>query len=146
MAWHQYIEISLTKFCSFHFFHIYTMPVYVYLLTKSLIAEKQRIHLPMQETQELWIRYLGWENPLEEEVATHFSILAWKVPWTGEPGRLQSKGLQRVAHDWTTKPEQEDKHVFAFICMKWPLKLTFTLSNPNYKQIKISSFLYCIST
>ena len=121
MAWHQYIEISLTKFCSFHFFHIYTMPVYVYLLTKSLIVEKQRIHLPMQETQELWIRYLGWENPLEEEVATHFSILAWQVPWTGEPGRLQSKGLQRVAHDWTTKPEQKDKHVFAFICMKWPL-------------------------
>ena len=54
-------------------------------------------------------------------MATHFSILAWQVPWTGEPGRLQSKGLQRVAHDWTTKPEQKDKHVFAFICMKWPL-------------------------
>ena len=41
---------------------------------------------------------LGWENPLEEEMATHFSILAWTIPWTEEPGKLQSTGLQRVGH------------------------------------------------
>ena len=41
---------------------------------------------------------LGWENPLEEEMATHFSILAWTIPWTEEPGKLQSMGLQRVGH------------------------------------------------
>ena len=42
----------------------------------------------MQELQEAWVQSLGWEDPLEEEIATHFSILAWKIPWTEEPGRL----------------------------------------------------------
>ena len=53
----------------------------------------------MQETQEMWVRSLGQENPPEEEMATHFSILAWKIPWTEEPGRLQSLGLQRGRYD-----------------------------------------------
>ena len=44
----------------------------------------------MQETQEMWVRSLGWEDPLEEEMVTHSSILAWKIPWTEEPGGLQS--------------------------------------------------------
>ena len=54
----------------------------------------------MQEMQEMQILALGQEDPLEEETATHFSILAWKIPWTEEPGRLQSMGLQTVGHDW----------------------------------------------
>ena len=49
--------------------------------------------------QEIWVQSLGWEDPLEEEMATHSSILVWKTPWTKEPGRLQSMGLQRVGHD-----------------------------------------------
>ena len=54
-------------------------------------------HLPaVQETQ---VRSLGWEDPLEKEMATHTSTLAWKIPWTEEPGRLQSMGSQRVGHD-----------------------------------------------
>ena len=55
----------------------------------------------MQETQETWVRFPGWEDPLEEETATHSSILSWEFPWTEEPGGLQSIGLQRVGHDWT---------------------------------------------
>ena len=54
----------------------------------------------MQETQETWVPSLGWEDPLEEEVATHSSILAYKIPWTEESGRLQYMGLQRVGWDW----------------------------------------------
>ena len=50
----------------------------------------------MQETH---IRSLGQEDPLEKEMATHSNTLAWKIPWTEEPGRLQSMGLQRVRHD-----------------------------------------------
>ena len=50
----------------------------------------------MQETQ---VRSLGWEDPLDKEMATHSSILAWKITWTEEPGGLQSMGLQRVGHD-----------------------------------------------
>ena len=54
-------------------------------------------HLPaMQETQ---IQSLGSEDPLEKEMATHSSTLAWKIPWTEEPGKLQSMGSQRVGHD-----------------------------------------------
>ena len=50
----------------------------------------------MQETQ---VRSLGWEDPLEKEMAIHSRTLAWKIPWTEEPGRLQSMGSQRVRHD-----------------------------------------------
>ena len=58
----------------------------------------QRVkHLPtMQET---WVQSLGQEDPLEKEMAPHSSTLAWKIPWTEKPGRLQSMGLQRVGHD-----------------------------------------------
>ena len=52
----------------------------------------------MQETQEMQVRSLGQKDPLEE-MATHSSILAWEIPWTEEPGGLQSKGSQRVRHD-----------------------------------------------
>ena len=50
----------------------------------------------MRETQ---VRSLGWEDPLEKEMANHSSTLAWKIPWTEEPGRLQSMGSQKVGHD-----------------------------------------------
>ena len=53
----------------------------------------------MQKTPETQVRFLGWEDPLEEGMATHSSILAWKIPWTETPGGLQSMGSQRVRHD-----------------------------------------------
>ena len=49
-----------------------------------------------------WVRSLGWEDILEKGMATHSRILAWRIPWTEEPGRLQSMGSQRVGHDWVT--------------------------------------------
>ena len=63
------------------------------------MAQRVKNSRMMQETQEIWVQSLGQEDPLEEEMATHSSILAWKVPWTEEPGGLQSIGLQRVEHD-----------------------------------------------
>ena len=48
------------------------------------------------------VRSLGWEDPLEKEMATHSSILAWKIPWTEDPGGLQSMGSQRVGRDFTS--------------------------------------------
>ena len=57
----------------------------------------------MQETLEMNVQSLDWKDPLEEEMAIHFSILPWNIPWTEEPGRLQSKGSQRVGQDWETK-------------------------------------------
>ena len=62
----------------------------------SLVAQVVK-HLPaMQETQ---VRYLGQKDPLEKEMATHSSILAWRIPGTGEPGGLPSMGSHRVGHD-----------------------------------------------
>ena len=63
----------------------------------------------MQETQEILVRSLGWEDPLEKEMVTHSSILTWKIPWTEEPGRLQSMGLQRVRHHWA--------HTYTFLSL-----------------------------
>ena len=54
----------------------------------------------MQETEEMWVQSLGGKDPLEEGRATHSSILTWRIPWTEEPGELQSIELQRVGHDW----------------------------------------------
>ena len=54
------------------------------------------------EDAETWVQSLGRENPLEEEMETHVSILAWRIPWTEEPGRLQSMGSQRVGHALVT--------------------------------------------
>ena len=52
--------------------------------------------------RETWVRSLGWDDLLEKEIAAHSSILAWKIPWTEKPGRLQAMGSQRVEHDWAT--------------------------------------------
>ena len=60
----------------------------------------------MPEMRETRIWSLGQEDPLEKEKATHFSILAWRIPWTGEPGGLQSMGSQRVGGNWATKQER----------------------------------------
>ena len=62
----------------------------------SLVAQRLKCLPTMQETQ---VRSLGREEPLEKEMATHSSTLAWKIPWTEEPDRLQSMGSQRVGHD-----------------------------------------------
>ena len=67
--------------------------------TFSLIAQLVKNLLAMQETL---VRFLGQEDPLEKEMATHSSILAWRIPWTEEPGGLQSTGSQRIRHDWAS--------------------------------------------
>ena len=59
----------------------------------SLVAQTIKYLPTMWET---WVQFLGWEDPLEKEMATHSSILAWKIPWTEKPGRLQSMGSQKV--------------------------------------------------
>ena len=65
----------------------------------SLVAQTVKNLPAMRETR---VPSLGWEDPLNKEMAAHSSILAWKIPWTMEPGRLPSMELQRVRHDWVT--------------------------------------------
>ena len=64
----------------------------------SLMAQRVKHLLKMRETQ---VQSLSREDPLEKEIATHSSTLAWKTPWTEKPGRLQFMGLERVGHDFT---------------------------------------------
>ena len=66
------------------------------LTRASLVAQSVK---DLPAVQETWVQSLGWEDPLEKEMATHSSILAWKISWTEEPGGLQSMGLQRVGHN-----------------------------------------------
>ena len=65
----------------------------------SLVAQTVK-NLPVM--QETWVRSLDWEDCLEKGITTHSSVLAWRIPWTEEPGGLQSLGSQRVGHDWVT--------------------------------------------
>ena len=66
-------------------------------LTATMVAQTVK-NLPA--TRETWVQFLGWEHPLKKEMATHSSILAWRIPWTEESSGLQSVGLQIVGHDW----------------------------------------------
>ena len=62
----------------------------------SLVAQMVKRLSTMWET---WVQFLGWEDPLEKEMAVHSSTISWKIPWTEEPGKLQSMESQRVGHD-----------------------------------------------
>ena len=85
--------MDLSRFC---YCHQYLKKMEYRVKSVPLVAQKLK-HLPgMQETQ---VRSLHWEDPLEKEMATHSSTLAWRIPWREDPGGLQSMGLQRVGHD-----------------------------------------------
>ena len=70
--------------------------IFYCLIGASLGAQRLKRLPAMRET---WVRSLGWEDSLEKEMATHSSILAWRIPWTEEPGGLQSTGSQRVGYN-----------------------------------------------
>ena len=74
---------------------------------------------------EIWLRSLGWEDPLEKEMATHSSMLAWRIPWTEEPGGLQSTGSQRVRHGWAT-------NTFSFTSLKTTQGVRLELCTPPW--------------
>ena len=80
-------------FCSFNLIKSITKKVLIYLKRSNPSA--------IQKTQVMQVRSLGREDPLEEEMATYSSILAWEIPWTEDPGGLQSTGWQRVRHSWS---------------------------------------------
>ena len=68
----------------------------ILMVEKALVAQRLKRLPLMQETR---VRSMGWEDPLEKEMAIHSSILVWTIPWTEEPGGLQSMGSQRVRHN-----------------------------------------------
>ena len=66
--------------------------------------------------QEMGVLSLGLEDPLEKEMATHSSVLAWRSPWTEEPGGLRSMRSQRIGHDLVTK--QQQRYIYMYVCAK----------------------------
>ena len=75
----------------------FVVAILIYLSSRASLVAQRLKHLPaMWETR---VQSLGREDPLEKEMATHSSILAWRIPWTEEPGRLYSTGSQRIGHD-----------------------------------------------
>ena len=78
----------------------------------SLVAQTVKRLPAMRKTR---IQFLGRQDPLEKEMAIHSSILAWKIPWTEEPDRLQSMGSQRVGHDWVTSLHLYNEYNFYMI-------------------------------
>ena len=74
--------------------HIIILLYHQWNICNNQVAQWYRIHVPMQERQGTQVWFLGWEDPLEKEMATHSSILAWWIPWTEETGELQSMGSQ----------------------------------------------------
>ena len=83
--------------------------VYTHITWASPVAQTIKNLPTMQET---WVKPLGWEDPLEKDTATHSSILVWGIPWTEEPGGLQSAGSERVKHDWAT-----NTHILTFLSL-----------------------------
>ena len=82
-----------------------------------MVKKKKKVLLPILE---MWVQSLAWEDPLEKEMATLFSILAWEIPWTEEPGGLQSIGSQKVREILATK--QLHVHTYIWINSLWMLK------------------------
>ena len=78
-----------------------------------------RIQLPMQET---WVQSLGQEDPLEKGMATHSSLLAWRIPRTEDPGGLQSMGSQRVRYDWATNTHNSIKGLKTWLCVSFSVE------------------------
>ena len=92
----MYIYISWR--CVYIYIYI-SWIIYISIYLEALVAQTVKCLPAMPETR---VRSLGQEDPLEKEMAIHSITLAWKIPWTEEPGDLQSMGSQRVGHDWAT--------------------------------------------
>ena len=117
-GWTLSLSLSLSLSGDTHFFLGFN--IWALELGTSLVAQMVKCLPTMQETQ---VQSLGQEDLLEKEIATHSSILAWKIPWTEEPGWLQSTGWQRVGHDWATSLSLS--LVLGSSDLNWSLSLAF---------------------
>ena len=98
--------------------------IYLYVCGASQVALEVK-NLPVSGGDiELWVQSLDWEDPLEKGMATHYSILPWRIPWTEEPDGLQSIGSHRVRHDWS---DLTYKHIY--VCMYMLLQKSLLFAN-----------------
>ena len=85
--------------------------------------------------QEIWVPSRVWKDPLEKEMATHSSILAWKIPWTEDSGGLESRGISGVRHVWVTKQQQPKILFREFALAKKPIFILFFFQKPIIPHI-----------
>ena len=127
--WSQHLYLLSLRRTMAHILNVYirmsSINVTLTYLT-SLVGQTVKHLSTLWETQ-VWS--LGWENPLEKEMAIHSSTIAWKIPWTEEPGRLQSLGLQRVGHDWATLLYFD---IFTFLLGSLCIMKSNTICTPNF--------------
>ena len=120
-----------------HLCHTRLAFFYFSMLPQILYKGRYKIHLPMQET---WVQSLDWGDPLENEMATHSSILAWEIPWTKEPGELQSMGSQKswtwLSNSTTTMMRLERKLLKSLHCLS--LSVHGKNTNIKYKTQEIN--------
>ena len=107
-------------------------------LFQSVVTQMVKNRPAMRETR---VRSLHWEDPLEESMATHFSILAWRIPWTEEPGGLQSMGSQRAGQGWATKHIL--KHpILQVTIFQFPLLVSPHPQSLKYSALRLLLHLY----
>ena len=123
----KWVSVPLAYFPAPFFQYIFFS--YIQILA-SLVAQRLKRLPARQETR---VQSLGWEDPLEKEMATHSSILAWRIPWTEEPGRLQSTGSQRVRHNWATSLTHSI--MLYLICCTWCTWSAVTSPNAPYFKV-----------
>ena len=133
------IMVSVKQYIDFNYYSIFIIAFYFYFLLQGLLCSHSWIarhwesllasvssslkHViilvgflgdaMVKQMQETWVWSLGREDPLKEEMATCSSILVWKIPWTEESGRLQSKKSQWVANHWSSLAEETAAHLYA---------------------------------
>ena len=96
--------------------------------------------------RETWVQSLGREDPLEKEMATHSSILGWKIPWTEEPGGIQSMGSQRLGHNWVTNAYSIKYEQYLEVCCSegknyWLMFACISGINPSIIASQFTKFL-----
>ena len=114
-------------------------------LVQHLVAQMVKTPPAMKETQ-VWS--LGWEDPLEKSMATHSSLLVWRIPWTEEPGGLQSVKLQRVRHDWASNSftfTSFYKWNLDLVLWRWP-QLCFTCLNSLLHSVYLWFSMWSLQT
>ena len=119
-----------------YFYTFCSLPYYLFSLMSSawasLVTQMVKNLPAMQET---WVRSLGWDDSLEEGMATHSSILAWEIPQTEEPGRLPSMGSQRVGHSWVINTFTFHFQCYLHTLQKCILRNLWSLINTVYQNM-----------
>ena len=104
--------------------------IWLWVSRASLVAQTVKNLPAMQDiwvpSLGWWVWSLGWEDPLEEEMATHSSILAWRIPWTEEPGRIQFMASQRFGHDWAMNTFSDSGDFMSHVCIL-PISISLVL-------------------